>query len=371
MSGWVVDEHAANWAAIETVFGIEGVQRTVSCEFHFKQSLEKHSKKVTDSAQFKQIGNEMLQALTAREYSDAYGKMSEFSDKNYAILDYWLRWWDKRRTHVFRAFKAIDCPNVNLAEVGHALMSNSGQHNMLLIKACHVDVMLFVKQKSELEAFENGTGSLGRGPSICQRNNMSYKKQMACAKAFSKDIGDLQDLSQSVYVPTSGIHRPKNRKKKQENKKSTKRSKAGEITAETLAEIEVVESFNPLQNYTQPYHNNNMFVLFFASSLTKETKCASCDITLPTSPSRPYDLLIKHKERYGYPNGAGKYVFTKAKTRDVIYHSADICIRRRHPYFATDRLVIEEAAVAALKPAHVQLIMEQFNADTKQLPIIS
>ena len=46
LKGWVVDEHAANWSAIQDVFGVGGVQRTVSCEFHFKQSLVKQSKKV-------------------------------------------------------------------------------------------------------------------------------------------------------------------------------------------------------------------------------------------------------------------------------------------------------------------------------------
>ena len=42
----MVDEHAANWSAIQDVFGVGGVQRTVSCEFHFKQSLVKQARKV-------------------------------------------------------------------------------------------------------------------------------------------------------------------------------------------------------------------------------------------------------------------------------------------------------------------------------------
>lgn len=45
--GWIVDEHSANWSSIAAVYGEEGIRRTFSCEFHFKQSLTKYSKKVT------------------------------------------------------------------------------------------------------------------------------------------------------------------------------------------------------------------------------------------------------------------------------------------------------------------------------------
>lgn len=41
--GFMVDEHSGNWSSIEKVFGAEGVARTFSCEFHFKQSLTKHA----------------------------------------------------------------------------------------------------------------------------------------------------------------------------------------------------------------------------------------------------------------------------------------------------------------------------------------
>ena len=43
--GWAVDEHAGNWASIRTVYGESAVnEKTVSCEFHFKQSAVRHTK---------------------------------------------------------------------------------------------------------------------------------------------------------------------------------------------------------------------------------------------------------------------------------------------------------------------------------------
>ena len=40
--GWIVDENHANWKSMHNVFGDSGVhavERTHSCEFHFKQSI--------------------------------------------------------------------------------------------------------------------------------------------------------------------------------------------------------------------------------------------------------------------------------------------------------------------------------------------
>ena len=47
IAGFIVDEHNANWCSINNVFGREGTDRTYSCEFHFKQSLTKHARKVS------------------------------------------------------------------------------------------------------------------------------------------------------------------------------------------------------------------------------------------------------------------------------------------------------------------------------------
>ncbi|ELT89248.1 hypothetical protein CAPTEDRAFT_202617, partial [Capitella teleta] len=43
--GWCVDEHPANWASIRQVFGEAACQRVVGCEFHYRQSLNKHAAK--------------------------------------------------------------------------------------------------------------------------------------------------------------------------------------------------------------------------------------------------------------------------------------------------------------------------------------
>jgi len=44
-TGFVADEHHANWISIHNVFGKDVLDRVVSCEFHYKQSVQRHSKK--------------------------------------------------------------------------------------------------------------------------------------------------------------------------------------------------------------------------------------------------------------------------------------------------------------------------------------
>ena len=76
--GFVVDENPANWIPLESVFGTAIIKKTVYCEFHFQQCLQKHAKKYTDSSTFFDLGKEMLYANTEFTYSQAHTAMSTF-----------------------------------------------------------------------------------------------------------------------------------------------------------------------------------------------------------------------------------------------------------------------------------------------------
>ena len=47
--GWMADEAGANWAALSRVFGQEDLNRTVGCQFHFKQSVNRHALQLNSS----------------------------------------------------------------------------------------------------------------------------------------------------------------------------------------------------------------------------------------------------------------------------------------------------------------------------------
>jgi len=65
-TGFVADEHHANWTSIRNVFGAAVVNRMVSCEFHFKQSVQRHAKYLepSDASDFICLAEKMLTAVT-------------------------------------------------------------------------------------------------------------------------------------------------------------------------------------------------------------------------------------------------------------------------------------------------------------------
>lgn len=100
-TGFVADEHHANWISISNVFGKDVITRVVSCEFHFKQSVQRHAKFLhSQSQEFKLLADNMLTAESISEFNAASDAMQCFVEHNDAVED-WFKWWHKRRTHIF------------------------------------------------------------------------------------------------------------------------------------------------------------------------------------------------------------------------------------------------------------------------------
>lgn len=188
--GWCVDEHPANWASIQNVFGEDSCSRVVSCEFHYHQSLKKHANKVQlkRREEFKRLGKGMLTALTVNGYHEAYAKMKEFVAIEEQSLHHWLAWWHKRRYHVMHAFKPIDAPAANKAEIGHAKMANSACDNMFLIEACRIDIAEAIRTEEDLKAKATGAAPLGRGQMAVEKQRRIYNQQMRVAKECGEEV---------------------------------------------------------------------------------------------------------------------------------------------------------------------------------------
>ena len=155
-TGFVCDENHANWKSIEQVFGVKATEKIVSCEFHFKQSVQRHSKEIDNDADiFINLANKLLEALTVSEFDQYSRKLKDFVSEH-PILEHWYSWWYQRRCHIFRAFKPENAPSSNLAEVGHAKLQTVGRQKMSLLEAAREDVVLAIRQTAELKLFETG-----------------------------------------------------------------------------------------------------------------------------------------------------------------------------------------------------------------------
>ena len=65
--GWMADEAGANWAGLRDVFGPSVISRTVSCQFHYMQSVNKHAQKLNSSksqVEFKELARGLMKSDT-------------------------------------------------------------------------------------------------------------------------------------------------------------------------------------------------------------------------------------------------------------------------------------------------------------------
>ena len=108
----------------EKIYGEDILVKIKDCEFHFKDSVNKHAKSFEEEHKltFKALANELLIALTEEGYIDAYQEITSFisfHEKSKELLG-WLNWLHERRAFIFRPFARLITPRSNLAEVVHA-----------------------------------------------------------------------------------------------------------------------------------------------------------------------------------------------------------------------------------------------------------
>lgn len=209
-TGFIADEHHANWRSINEVFGAAAVDRTVSCEFHFKQSVHRQARRmVTDSVEFITLCDAMLRALTEHEFDQKCMEIEKLLTRHTHLCS-WFRWWMDRKAHIFAAFKPLDAPTTNLAEVGHSKLSSVGRRHMSLLEAAREDVALAIRQETELHSFTTGEAGGGRGVSVMDRRANTHKAQMKRAAAYGREIklSILPAKRPATFIQTSGVHRP-------------------------------------------------------------------------------------------------------------------------------------------------------------------
>ena len=369
--------------------------------------------KVSDPDKFKSIGTSMMMANTEGEYIQHCDAMTEFCSQETADLKPWLAWWKQRARHIFRAYKPIDAPNVNLSEVGHAKMTNEfGGARVTLIESCRFDVIMFTKQQVDFDSFKCGLTPSGRGPNRKKADELLYKRQMQCARAYGKELTsgpvDANKIPpKKKYIPRTGIHRPANKRKstgvaKRVTKKKIKTMlispkvyrKASRrlmqpirneddddddlnddehaqndgdeaftkivhsISSEDDGDNGDVENDYACETFTEPYQNNEPFyVVLNPADGTK--KCAGCDLEFKNNAKAPFNMVLQHSERYQYPR-EGKYVWSKSKMHKTNYHPRDVCVMPRHPYFTAALLCIDEETTSAMTPAHSAVLLDGF-----------
>ena len=200
---YVFDEGGGFWASLQDNLGPEEVQRAVSCERHWGFSVDRNANKLIGEdvkEEYKFLCSTVLKSSTRNMYDKAKVELEKFIDKH-PFLSNWWKWWDARRSHVFRAFKpGFNVAKSNLAEVHHSRWHHISAENLTLIQACREDVAESIKLKRRLEGYRLGAYSGGRGPSadeLQRRRHLDQKKQAA---EFCKELDDYVEGGEEMHL---------------------------------------------------------------------------------------------------------------------------------------------------------------------------
>lgn len=149
--GWCTDMAGANMNGLVNVYGEEVLQRIKSCEFHFKENLNKMARKLKsddDARTFKTLCDDLLTARLKETYMTKLQSLRNFIKE---LPAGWLDWWDNRRQFIFRAFSSRGTvPHMNQAEVVHASWAHRDRSNMSLLEAAQAEVRDSIMLKGPL-----------------------------------------------------------------------------------------------------------------------------------------------------------------------------------------------------------------------------
>ena len=230
----MMDEGGAEWAGLLKARGEDEVQHANSCQFHYKQAVNRETGKLGSTKskfEFKRLANALLTAKSPAAYDKAYGNLAKFINEKpvkRGVLKSWLDWWDERKHHVFDAFRTLPfIPTTNLSECLHSSWETTNSSKMSLIDATYDDVADCVKFARQVVLV--GGGAIAPAERITQTITEAREREMQRRKAlhYAQELTGSSSLTShheakdscSFQVDPNCSHRHDKRAK---NRKSSK-----------------------------------------------------------------------------------------------------------------------------------------------------
>ena len=124
--GFMTDKAGANANGILHVYGPHAIRKSYTCQFHFKQCLNRKLKNFPSNfgeikSEFEVLCLQLLTCTTLTEYNEIKRKLQQLSTL-VPSLEGWLQWWFARRYNLFPIFRGYCLSSLNLAEIGHSTL---------------------------------------------------------------------------------------------------------------------------------------------------------------------------------------------------------------------------------------------------------
>ena len=167
--GTILEEKGSNWEALENLNGKKLLHRCYSCEFHFKQSVNKILKdsmsKYGSHAKFQSLCKQMLESSNKANFERFTQKLEDFLDEqpDHEKLKDWLKQWVFLKQHIFYGFKGALLRHSNLTEVIKLSWVSTNTTYLLIYEYNSDDAAEFITIKQMLKRYEEGKFSSGSG----------------------------------------------------------------------------------------------------------------------------------------------------------------------------------------------------------------
>ena len=191
---FLCDESGTNYNAIRNVFGEEVANnRMKGCQWHFKNQAKKREAGLPEELKdtFKKMCEELCSATTVAKYKILKSHMDLMAQK-VPGLEVFIKWWDDRKSHIFRPFRGAAFPCVNLSEQGNAGWQTP---TLTLVHAYCNNLSSMMMQQAKLKEFEeNEAKSTGRGQSVGAHMLQDKLDQIKVVVDFNNILDDAEAI---------------------------------------------------------------------------------------------------------------------------------------------------------------------------------
>ena len=192
---YMADEAGCLKNAVVREHGLSKLESYGTCELHFMKSVFQHCSGGLGSQQKQfqhlKFSEGLLNAATPAIYESlhaSYIKWIKERPSRIEILGVWLDWWHARRSGWSNAFRNVQLPRTNLAEVGNAKFSSrSGMTKLSLDMAIKAVISEHQEYSAKKKGVVNGDFVVGQGRS---RVNLEEKQLKELFKRIEGTPGD-------------------------------------------------------------------------------------------------------------------------------------------------------------------------------------
>ena len=200
----ISDESGAFWKAALENFDEDTIANSVSCEFHFKDNVNKHANKLCceeDKENFKKLCHQWLEVTTISGYQTTKGILINLIGKAETKKDlhYFLNWWDNKRIYWSRAYKPdMFTPRLNQAEVIHASFKHRGSTKVSLLTAAKDDTTNSILIETLSRKYSDGISTSGSGQTATGLTQRQYVRQKQDAAVMCAELEKMIENSSAL-----------------------------------------------------------------------------------------------------------------------------------------------------------------------------